>query len=274
MSSPTLAYRMKTTAGLIYLYCVTSSVPKLKEAGQLAGALSFIYHQGIYAVVAEVNSDEFSEEGLKRNFADLGWVKRNATAHEKVIEGIMGHTAVIPFKFGTLFKNEESLNSMLEKHLKGFKITLNELKGKEEWGLKAYCDIERLRAYLIREDEGLIEIEKEAASSPSGKAYLLKKKKEDLLNVAVNKKLNEYAQECFETLKRKSLKAAINKLLPKEVTEKEEEMILNAAFLVDKKMVSGFADAVKGVKLIYAEEGLFFDLTGPWPPYNFCEATT
>ena len=65
--------------------------------------------------------------------------------------------------------------------------------------------------------------------------------------------------------------ARINKLLSKEVTEREEEMILNSAFLINKNKVAGFLNTVEGLKTRYADKGLFFDCTGPWPPYNFCD---
>ncbi len=259
---------------LIYLYCVTKKVPKFNEVHHIADNLHFIYHLGIYAVASKVKKSEFGEENLKKNLANLEWIKEKANIHEKVIEGVMKGTCVIPFKFGTIFNTEDSLKAMLDEHAQDFKANLKNLEGKEEWGVKIYCDMEKLKGSVIKEEAEILKIEKQINSVSSGKAYFLKKKKEELIKGAVNKRINEYGQDSFELLKGLSLEARINKLLPKEVTEKEEEMVLNSSFLVNRSKVTNFVQAADGLRAKYNAKGLNFDCTGPWPPYNFCEVTT
>jgi hypothetical protein len=91
-----------------------------------------------------------------------------------------------------------------------------------------------------------------------------------LLAEAANRKINESGQESFEMLKDLSFEARINRLLPKEVTERADEMILNSAFLVGKDEVGDFINMVDTLKMHYENKGFFIDCTGPWPPYNFC----
>jgi len=271
--------------GLIYLYCLTNKpphqyiggggkIPKLKEAEDLVDNVHFLYYQGLYAVVSNVSTDEFSEENLKKNLADLEWIKKKASVHEKVIETVMKNSCVIPFKFGTIFNTEENLKIMLKKHIGKFKDTLKYLEGKEEWGVKIYCDIDKLKENLIREDKELLNIDKEINSCQPGKAFILKKKKVELVNTSVNKKLNDYGQLIFEKLNQHSIESRINKLLPKEVTERKEEMILNSAFLIKNNKVENFMEAESALKEIFEEMGFLLDCTGPWPPYNFCETQT
>jgi len=254
---------------LFYLYCVTNRVPKLKEVENLVNNLYFISHRGVYAVVGEVKESEFNEENLKTNLANLEWIKEKANSHEKIIESVMKDTGVIPFKFGTLFSTKDNLKACLEEHAEELKENLRNLEGKEEWGVKIYCDMERLKGSVIKEETEILKIEEEISSSSPGKAYFLKKKKEELIKDAVNKRINRYTQESFEILKGLSLKTRINKLLPKEVTERKDDMILNSVFLIDKNKVVDFVNTVEGIKIRYAGQGLFFDCTGPWPPYNF-----
>ena len=280
--------------GLIYLYCITDKVPKLscpviemkagsrplldgmagKEAEDSLDALYFIYHRGLFAVVSKVKGSEFDEENLKRNLADLEWIRLKASIHEKAIEGIMKNTCVIPFKFATLFNTEDNLRAMFGAHLEEFRNILKKLEYKEEWGVKIYCNPEKLRENLRQEDEQLLNIDKEINFSGPGKAYLLKKKKEELLNIAENKERNKYAQHSFERLSRYGAEARINKLLPKEATERKDDMILNSAFLVDKNKVTDFLTMVEGLKAVFVDRGFFFDCTGPWPPYNFVTTET
>lgn len=257
--------------GLIYLYCVTDRIPKLKYVEALVNKSHFVYQEGLYAVVSSVSHLEFGEEGLNNNLADLEWVKIKAAIHEKVIETVMQDSSVIPFKFGTMFNTEENLKIMLKVHISKFKSILKYIEDKEEWGVKIYCDIDRLEEELIREDKALTDIDKEIESASVGKAFILRKKKKELVNTSVNKKLNCLAHESFERLKQYSVQSRVNRLLPKEVTERKEEMILNSVFLIYKDKRDAFRDALDVLIGSFKNKGLFFDCTGPWPPYNFCQ---
>ena len=46
-------------------------------------------------------------------------------------------------------------------------------------------------------------------------------------------------------------------------------MILNGAYLVRTDADRGFREALSALERTYADDGVQFDLTGPWPPYNF-----
>jgi len=255
---------------LVYLYCVANQEPKLTETEDLAGNLYFICHRDLYAVAGKVEESEFGEEGLKKNMADLEWVKANANTHEKIIEQVMRNTCVIPFKFGTLFNTEDSLKAMLAEYGEEFKAILRKLENKEEWGVKIYCNTEKLKADAVNDDPEILKIENQISSSPPGKAFFLEKKKAELLAQSTNARINEYSQESFELLKELSFEARINKLLPREVTDRDDEMVLNSAFLVGKEEVGDFINMVDTLKMHHENNGFFIDCTGPWPPYNFC----
>jgi len=255
---------------LTYLYCVADREPKIREIEGPENNLYSICHNSLYAVAAKVEESKFSEEGLKKNMADLEWVKTNATLHERIIEQIMTNTCVIPFKFGTLFNTDDSLKAMLNEYGEEFKAILGRLENKEEWGVKIYCDTEKLKAFSINDEPEILKIENEINSCSPGKAFFLKRGKTELLAQVVNRKINESGQESFDLLKELSFEARINKLLPKEVTERDDEMILNSAFLVSEDEVSDFINMVDALKVHYENKGFFIDCTGPWPPYNFC----
>lgn len=255
---------------LVYLYCVADREPGIKEIEGMENNLYFLCHNGLYAVASKVEKQEFDEEGLKRNMADLEWVKVNASMHEKIIEQVMTNTTVIPFKFGTLFNTYDSLKAMLQEYGEEFKAILRKLENKEEWGVKIYCDTKKIKAFSINDEPEILEIEYRINKSSPGKVFFLKKKKAELLAQAVNRKINEYGQESFDLLKELSFEARINKLLPKQVTERKDDMVLNSVFLVDKDEVDNFTNMVDALKIHYESKGFFIDCTGPWPPYNFC----
>jgi len=255
---------------LIYLYCVTKARPGRIHFEEIGTKIYPIYFQGVYAIVSKVSPNEFSEDNLKKKLADMGWVERKVRQHEKVIEEIMGEIAVIPFKFATVFKSEENVKNLLKEQGQEFKRIISVLEGKEEWGLKMYCDLEKFKTMLIGEDEKIKEIEKEIESAGKGKAFFLNKKRDSLVNNVLNQRISTYTQDSFDRLKKPTQDAKVNKLLPQAVTQKKERMVLNAAFLINKKRIKELDNILSYLKAKYAQKGLEFDWTGPWPPYNFC----
>lgn len=259
-----------TRQQLVYLYCVVDREPKLKETEGLADNLYFVCNNGLYAVAGKVEEEEFGQEGLKRNMADFEWIKAKASAHEKIIEQVMADICVIPFKFGTLFNTEASLKAMLTEYGQEFKAILQKLDNKEEWGVKIYCDKKRFKGNLINDAPEVLNIENEIKSSSVGKAFFLKKKRDELIENTFSKKINDCGQESFDLLKELSFEAHINRLLPREVTDRDDDMVLNSAFLVGKDEVGDFHNMVDTLRMHYEGKGLLIDCTGPWPPYNFC----
>jgi hypothetical protein len=261
---------MQAQKNLIYLYCVTKTKPSQSDFEDVGVKIYPIYFQGTYAVITKVSPDEFSEDNLKKNLANIEWVEKRIRQHERIIEEIMKDATVLPFKFGTVFQSEENVEKLLKEHHTDFKQIIENLDGKEEWGLKIYCNLDKFKESLTKTDERIQELDKQIASTSEGKAYLLKKKKEGLIKEVINEKISEYTQDSFTRLKRACLEAKINKILPKEVTEREDEMVFNAAFLINKNRIKDLENVLSYLKTKYSDKGLIFDCTGPWPAYNFC----
>jgi hypothetical protein len=260
---------------LIYIYCITGEIPKFDSISkENVHGVSYIFHKGLFAVVSEVLAEEFGEDMLKKNLNDITWLESKVKTHEKIIEKVMGQTTVIPFRFATIFKTEDSLKTMIEKFLDGFRDILNRLLGQEEWGVKIYCDMEKFKATVVKENSQILKMEEEIKSSGIGKAYFLNKKKEELINDIANKTITGYRIEIREALQEQSSAACPMMLLPKEITGRKDEMVMNAAFLVDKTKLNDFIESIKYLKVKYEDAGLDFDYTGPWPPYNFCQVNS
>ncbi|MEJ2704048.1 MAG: GvpL/GvpF family gas vesicle protein [Sedimentisphaerales bacterium] len=255
---------------LTYLYCVANKEPRLEEIKALSSDAHCICRNGLYAVAGKVEPEEFSEDGLKRNMNNLDWVKYMASTHEKTVERIAMQSDIIPFRFGTLFNTDDSLKAMLEQYEEEFKTILGRLADKQEWGLKIYCNPVQPKAGLFDHQVQILTMEEEIKRVPTGKAYFLKKRKETMIREAFDEKVDKWGQESFEALKELSAEAHLNRLLPKEVTEREDEMVFNAAFLVNKVRTDDFLNMARTLKARYESYGLLIDCTGPWPPYNFC----
>lgn len=250
---------------LIYLYCVTNKIPKLKKNINIKGVY-FIYHEGLYAVVSKVPEDEFDEENVRKNLNDMEWLNTKVRLHEKLIEGVMKNNCLVPFKFATVFKSEQRMIAEIGEHEEELRDNLSYFEGKEEWGIKIYCDMPCLNNFLSREDEKILNMDKDISSSTPGKAFFLKKRREEM----INNMTFVYSQDFLNRLKEVSIHLCINRLLPKEITCKDDEMILNSAFFVNKNKRENFLNIVDFLRAQYGRCGFSFDCTGPWPPYNFC----
>ena len=254
----------------IYLYCITAEQPLLKNILNNNEKVYFIPSTGLYALVCDVPESEFSEENLERNLNDLDWLKRHVEKHERVIEEIMKNTSVIPLKFATVFLCRQNLEAFIEKYAGELNEKLEHVKNKEEWGVKSYCNNEKLKRKRAAEDTAVVKIEKEINSSSSGKAYLLNKKKIKLIeNIADND--IDSKTELFRTrLEKLSSLVKVNEPLQGILVGRTGRMVLNTAFLVDKSNVPEFIEEVENLKEEFEDKGFAFEYTGPWPPYNFC----
>lgn len=255
---------------LIYLYCVTEDAPDLRDLAVLVNKLYWIAHRDLCAVVSNVPEREFNAEALRQNLNNMEWLKQKVMLHEGVIESVMKRSTVVPFKFAAIFRNPNSLTTCLEQHYHALETALVKLKGKEEWGVKIYCDRRKLREALAAGNEAVIRLDQEIAAASPGKAFLLKKRREDLLGAEAERRLIDDSQDCFDRLSAGSLDARLNACAPGEVTHQKAEMILNAVFLIEALKHSVLKGEVYKLKADYEDKGLRFDCTGPWPPYNFC----
>jgi hypothetical protein len=258
---------------LVYLYCLTHQTLPMNQLKNAGENLYTVYHNNLCAVVEKVDSDEFGESGLKRNLADMTWIKEKVSLHEEIIERVMANVDVIPFKFGIVFNTDDSLKAMLEQHEGELEAILYKITNRQEWGIKIYYNKQKLKENLINDNSEISNIENEIKKSSAGRNYFLRKKIEQITEITLNKKINECGRECFELLEKMSFDACVNRLLPKEVTEREDEMILNSAFLIDKDNATGFQNMVDILKMQYENKGFCLDCTGPWPPYNFCKSS-
>ena len=255
---------------LVYLYCVTAKPPELEGVGDRPDALYLVCEAGLHAVVCRVEAREFGESNLRRNLDNLGWVAVETTNHERIIEGIMRDHCVIPFRFATLFKTDDSLRAELRAHGGPFRTLLEQLDDKAEWGVKAYCDFEKLERD-VRVDSTVSSLDEAVCTASPGKAFLLRRKRRESAKAARADKAGWYAEQIVEALQPISVQARTSEVVPQWEAEGYGEMILNAAFLVCNGDARAFVDATSALGERYAGEGIFIECSGPWPPYNFCD---
>lgn len=253
---------------LIYVYCIVDKHPQI-EKNKLTSGLSVITVGGYYVCIKSVSSEEFSEENLKKKFANIAWIKENEHNHIEMITTIMKNCMVIPFKFGTIFNTINSLEKFVDDYSSLLSENFETIKVKEEWSVKIYCDKKILGEQIFELSEEVRKLEQQILESSPGKAFLLKRKKNELKESEVRRLMRINGQKCYEEYRNISYKIHLNNLLPQELTKREEDMVLNATFFVDKKNVMDFVHIANLQEEEYKSIGFLFDVTGPCPPFSF-----
>ncbi len=254
---------------LLYVYCIsrnTSSLRSLELCGIDSRPVLFLQHGDLAVAFSEV---PWRVATLNKEVRETSWVAKRVREHECVVEEVMQKQAILPVKFLTLFKSQKSLLEGLNPHLTELDNYLEDMKDKQEWALKVYCNKSQSLKHLLK-TETLPEKMLHKKLSTPGAQYLQTKRIEESAKERLESNLCGFIQEVCEALTPFSVERVILKVHDKKITQRIEDMLLNGAFLVTKRMLKAFKGKVKDLKENYRPWGFLFELTGPWPPYNFC----
>jgi hypothetical protein len=224
----------------------------------------------IQAVVSRVPLTSFSPTTLESKIHDTAWLQEKVLAHERVIRRVFTDHTIIPMKFGTLFETEEGVQAMLAEHYAEFIALLAKLDGKEEWGVKIFADRERLRGEIEQQDPAIKAKSGAIALKSTGAAYLLQQKLKEQIAARVDQVLADSSQYAYTRLLDLAVEGQVLNLLRPELTGRLEEMILHAAFLVQREHTLLFLADAENLKSEHPWWQV--ECTGPWAPYNFLAA--
>lgn len=262
----------------LYLYCIrgkTGTTCFSTKGIDGKGEVFVIPFRKLEAVVSRVSLEEFSSEEIQKKAQEnLNWIKEKAVIHAKVIEEAMKNNeenlSIIPMKFGTVYKEEKTLEEALDKHYEQLKETLKRLEGKQEWSIKVYlADKKNLEQKIKTESRVIKEKEKEIASLPEGMAFFMEEELKELISREIDKELKETIKDIFERFKIYAEEAGEGKILKKELTGRPEPMVLNASYLIRKERIEDFKTDIERLNKDLKEKWLSLEYSGPWPPYNF-----
>ncbi|MBU0703235.1 MAG: GvpL/GvpF family gas vesicle protein [Chloroflexi bacterium] len=226
-------------------------------------------YQAIQAIVSKVSLREFGQKALEANLNDMEWLETKVYAHQSVLETTLASHTLIPLRFCTIYKSESRVQEILARHYDDFVDALARLEGKQEWGVKVYCDGETLAQRVGESSDRVRELKAEIDEKSSGAAYFLKKKLEETVAEEVERVGDEYAQRSHDRLSSHAEETVVNPLQSKEITGRKEAMILNGAYLVAEERLTAFRAELESLEEECGDLGFSYEMTGPWPPYNF-----
>jgi hypothetical protein len=259
----------------LYLYCLARLgwLPPLPLEGKGVDgrdSLAVATCQDLAAVWSLVPVEDFSGPEAEERLQDLTWIGPRVIRHQEVVAGVMRYSPVLPVRFGTIFASLANLEKVLQRHSDTIGGFLTRLADQEEWAVKGMLDragakAELLSLKLAREAESL------EALSP-GKRYF----EEQRLRAACDQELQQWLQkvcrEVWADLRDYAGELQERRLLSREITGSDQDMVWNWALLIPRQAVLGFQALIQELNAQYALPGLRLEVTGPWPPYSFCPA--
>ena len=256
-----------------YVYCVEGSDSPLQALPQEgidpAYPLYTIADHTLRAVVSQVSLQEYGEAALDLNLHDSAWLESRVRCHQDVLEGLSSTGNVVPMRFCTIYLSETRVQEMLALYHDKFTKALDHLAGRQEWGVKAYYDKNLLAQHVEETDESILLLKAEGSGKSSGQAYFTKKKLAETIVEHVERTSDAYAQDSHNRLAACAVASSLLQVQTKEASGRQEEMVSNGAYLIDKEKMSMFRAELEKLGNEYGPRGFSYDFTGPWPPYNF-----
>ena len=178
------------------------------------------------------------------------------------------HTPVVPLRFCTIYKNQEGLFKTIMPYKEKILNFLDYTADKTEWSIKVFCDKAIFVKYSDKNKEPSAATDQ--ASLLPGEAYLLAKKMRKIKEENFKQDLQMYLKDIDFTLSQFADSYRFLQCADKSIHGRPLDMVMNTAFLVEQQTFTMFKDTLDMLAEKYRNEGLAFEMSGPWPPYNFC----
>ncbi|WP_277678397.1 GvpL/GvpF family gas vesicle protein [Gracilibacillus dipsosauri] len=225
---------------------------------------------GIKAVVCRLHSEEYSEEVIQEKIEnDMEWLQQKAYHHHQTLMKLYEEYTLIPLKFCTIYQNEESLRQKVEEKLDDMREILTQLKEKEEWNLKIYCNEESLKKIVSQDNPTIAAKKEEINQLPPGRQFFERKKIDQLIMDELDLEKDRICEVAHEQLNQYAEDAVIKKNWSKEMTGRKENMAWNSVFLLKKDQVEPCLEELEQAEKELETKGFTLEITGPWPAYHF-----
>lgn len=187
--------------------------------------------------------------------------RQNALTHNDVTQTVMKDFTVVPMSFGTIFNTEADVVEFLKDTADALHDVLENIEGKNEWGLKVYWEPQTVLQVVGEEHEDIRRLTEEIKSNRLASTYFARMELGRLIERAMSEKSDAYVREIYDHLHDCAVASKHSKTIG-------DKMILNAVFLVNRDQEDEFTTKVQDLQR--KNEGtLRIEQTGPWAAYNF-----
>lgn len=237
----------------VYVYGVLpgSDQGRVSVGGVEGAQVRTIEHGGLAALVSTIDADALA-------------AARELRAHWRVLEEASERTTVLPVRFGTVMESDDAVREqLLERGAAGLTALLEELTGRVQLNLKGDYDEDALLSAVVREVPAVAALRERVQKLSDSAGYYDRIRLGELVAAEVaRRRENDTA-------------LALARLEPLAVAANAEQAhspdaAFNLAFLVDRRQVDAFSDAVGRLRAELGER-VTLRYVGPLPPYSFAE---
>ena len=174
--------------------------------------------------------------------------------HARVIADCFQHSTVLPFRFGTVFSDDESLRKSIRSNQRQFLSNIEKLRGKTEMHLKIFVD-----------DCCAREVSRSLPAESVGREYLT-----NLRETAARQRERQTRARAV-SFQMHRLFMPLDEEVSCRLTE-SGKMVLDIAHLIDRKYVERYHNKFATTSAMIRECQM--QVSGPWPPYHFVHQLT
>ena len=180
--------------------------------------------------------------------------QKSGVDHARVIADCFQHSTVLPFRFGTIFNDDESLRKSIRSNQRQFLSNIDKLRGKTEMHLKIFVD-----------DCCAREIARVQAVETVGRGYL------PTLRETATRQRERQTRARAVSFQMHRLFTPLDEEVSCRLTE-SGKMVLDIAHLIERKHVERYQNKFASTSAMMRECQM--QLSGPWPPYHFVHRLT
>ncbi|MCK2221318.1 GvpL/GvpF family gas vesicle protein [Actinomadura sp. ATCC 31491] len=245
-----------------YLYAVARDEVPGCPPGVADTLVRTIARGGLVAYVSSVPLERFAEEPLRRSLEDMDWLAGTARAHHRVVDAVAAATPTAPVRLVTVYDDDEQVRDLLERRAGAFAEVLEQVRGRREWGVKAFADpaAPEPAADATPDADGT-----GCEPGKPGTAYLRRRRAGLRGREQARRQALARAEHIHAALA--TVAAASRRHRPQDprLSGRADWMLLNGAYLVDEGRVGEFAELAGAL----GGSGVELTVTGPWAPYSF-----
>ncbi len=188
--------------------------------------------------------------------------RRDLMAHSDVLSGALERGTVLPLQFGIVFEDADAVTSeLLEQHHDELERLLGELDGRVELSVKAFYVEEAILGEIIRDNRRVARLREATRTGSEAATY------------GARIELGELVAAELRSRGQRDGAAILDRLGPlavdvKLADEPVEHEVLRASFLVERKKLKAFDEAMNDIAR--SQDGrMRFKYLGPLAPHSF-----
>lgn len=257
---------------LRYLYAITDArAAPLVAATELRGIerapVEPLVDGPLLAATSVVPASDYEEGPLNEHLQDLDWLAPRAAAHQDVNSRLLEITgAVLPLAFGAIYRGSEGVRTLLRSRAEELRDRLRSVEGRAEWivSVERDQDLGGLRPPAL-DSAALRQLDAEIASAPPGRAFLLGKRRDEVLRDERRARDAAIAEETAAAVE------AIGERIYREplIDDPAVSAVARLSVLAERGRAAELGDAVRRLGATDISRGYRVRLSGPWPPYRF-----